>query len=247
MKSKIGNLLKTNWRILYGLYVFIYFPWFFTLEKKITLTHSGMHILNTAFDDAIPFIEWFIVPYTLWALYIVITVVVFYFKANDAEYRGLALSLIIGMSVALTICMIYPNGLTLRPDHVSDTIFGKMVTRLYASDTSTNVFPSIHVLNSLVVTFAILRSELFKEKKYIIVKLLSLTLCVLICLSTVFLKQHCIYDVLGAALLFVVLTKLIYYVDYSKVMEKLELKFQLKKKVKEYLVNDKSNYQLISN
>ena len=189
MKSKIGNLLKTNWRILYGLYVFIYFPWFFTLEKKITLTHSGMHILNTAFDDAIPFIEWFIVPYTLWALYIVITVVVFYFKANDAEYRGLALSLIIGMSVALTICMIYPNGLTLRPDHVSDTIFG-----------------------------------------------------VLICLSTVFLKQHCIYDVLGASLLFVVQTKLIYYVDYSKVMEKLELKFRLKKKVKEYLVNDKSNY-----
>lgn len=242
MKNKIGTFLKTNWRILYGLYVFIYFPWFFALEKKITLAYPGMHILNTSIDESIPFIEWFIIPYTLWAFYIVVTVVVFYFKANDTEYRHLALSLVIGMSVALTICMIYPNGLTIRPDNVSDTIFGKMVARLYQSDTSTNVFPSIHVLNSLIVTYAILKSELFRKKKYFIVKLASLVLCVLICLSTLFLKQHCVSDVLGGILLFMALTKLIYYVDYSRVFARLELKYGLKKKIKETIVNNKSDF-----
>ncbi|WP_081775513.1 phosphatase PAP2 family protein [Lachnospira multipara] len=240
MKDKLKRFFRENWRLLYGLYVFIYFPWFFTLEKKITLQTPGVHILNTSIDEAIPLIEWFIVPYILWAFYVVITVVYFYFKADDKEYRQLAMSLIFGMSIALTICMIYPNGLTLRPEHVSDSVFGRMITKLYISDTSTNVFPSIHVLNSLIVTFAIIKSKLFREKKFIIVKVCASILCVLICLSTLFLKQHCISDVLGAMLLFWVQTNLIYAVDYRKLYDRVRAK-AMEGKLKELIQNRRAD------
>jgi len=242
VKFSLKKLLAQNWRLIYGLYVFIYFPWFFYLEKKITLSYTGIHILNTSIDEAIPFVAWFIIPYTLWALYVVLTVVIFYFKANDAEYRRLALSLVIGMSIALAVCMIYPSGLTLRPDTLPDTMCGKMVARLYMTDTPTNVFPSIHVLNSLVINYAIFRSELFKEKKFIVVKLASLILCVLICLSTVFLKQHSLFDVVGAGILFVALTKLIYDVDYVRLYAGFLLKNQKKEKLREFLLKYRGNY-----
>lgn len=243
MREKIIKIVKENWRLWYGLYVFIYFPWFFWLEKKITITSPGIHILNTSLDEAIPFIEWFIIPYTLWALYVVATVVVFYFKANDIEYRHLAISLISGMSIALFICMIFPNGLTLRPDSVSDSILGQMVAKLYTSDTSTNVFPSIHVLNSLIVTYAIVKSELVADKKYFFIKAGSIILCILICLSTIFLKQHCLYDVIGGILLFWLLTNLIYNVDYAKIKSKIEIKLNERRKAKEYIIsNNKKDY-----
>ena len=50
-------------RCLYGLYVFIYMPWFFTLEHFIQPDMPGIHILNTPLDDKIPFCEYFIIPY----------------------------------------------------------------------------------------------------------------------------------------------------------------------------------------
>lgn len=76
---------------------------------------------------------------------------IYVFKADNKEFIQFALSLIIGMSLSLTICMIYPNGLTLRPDYIPDNFCGKIINALYTIDTSTNVFPSIHVYNSLAV------------------------------------------------------------------------------------------------
>ncbi len=95
-------------------------------------------------------------------LYVVAACIYMYFKADNKEFIQFALSLIIGMSLSLTICMIYPNGLTLRPDYIPDNFCGKIINALYTIDTSTNVFPSIHVYNSLAVNFALLRCKALK-------------------------------------------------------------------------------------
>ena len=58
-----------------------------------------------------------------------------YFKADNKEFIQFALSLIIGMSLSLTICMIYPNGLALRPDYIPDNFCGKIINALYTIDT----------------------------------------------------------------------------------------------------------------
>lgn len=211
-------LLKRNWRLCYALYTFIYLPWFFILEQVITPDTPGVHILNTPIDEAIPFCEYFIIPYVLWFFYILVACVYMVQQATDVEFRRFALSLIIGMSISLLICMIYPSGLNLRPTVLPDNIFGRMVAGIYASDTPTNVFPSIHVYNSLAVHIAFAKCQAMNKHK--IWKMLSLILCILICMSTVFLKQHSILDVIGAFILMGILYILIYVVDYSHTFKK---------------------------
>lgn len=70
---------------------------------------------------------------------------------------------------------------------------------LYQTDTCTNVFPSVHVYNSIGTHIAIMKSE--SLRKYKVVRVMSFILMVSICMATVFLKQHSIIDVVGAVLL----------------------------------------------
>jgi membrane-associated phospholipid phosphatase len=145
-------------------------------------------------------------------------------KADNKEFIRFALSLIIGMSVSMFICMIYPNGLTLRPDNIPDNIFGKLVTVLYATDTTTNVFPSIHVYNSIAVHTALSKCKALKDHKYIVNA--SLILCILICLSTIFLKQHSVYDVIGGIVLMAFMYFMLYILPERNAEAKCEAESQ---------------------
>ena len=118
---------KIWWRLLFALYAFIYLPWFFYLEHKITMDYPGIHILNGTIDSYIPFLEIFIIPYLLWFVYIAASCIYMVLKADNKEFIRFALSLIIGMSVSMFICMIYPNGLTLRPDNIPDNILESLL------------------------------------------------------------------------------------------------------------------------
>lgn len=207
---------KDHWRIWYISYVFIYLPWFFMVEKVITFDHPQLHIIHSHIDDIIPFCEIFIIPYCLWFLYIAVSCIFMFFKADDVEYRRFAWMLIIGMSVCMTICMFYPNGVAMRPDSLEhNNIFTRMISALWAADTSTNVFPSIHVYNSLVIHTALYKCRALENHKWI--HLISLILCILICFSTVFLKQHSIIDVVGAGVLMLIM----YYFMYVPAEERL--------------------------
>lgn len=172
------------------------------------MDYPNLHIINGPLDDMIPFCEVFIIPYFLWFAYIVASCVIMVLKADNQEFIRFALSLIIGMSLCMVICMVYPNGLTLRPNTLPDNAFGRLVAGLYATDTPTNVFPSIHVYNSIAVHTALSKCKTLKNHKGLLTG--SLILCILICMSTVFLKQHSLYDVGGAF----VLMGVMYYVLY---------------------------------
>lgn len=205
-------------RLLYGLYIFIYLPWFFILESCINETTPDIHILNRSIDEFIPFCEYFIIPYIFWVFYILGACIFMLYKATDKEFHQFGITLIAGMSLCLFICMVYPNGVQLRPNDLPDNIFGTIVNYLYLSDTPTNVFPSIHVFNSLAVHISLTKCEALKEHHHI--KWFSLITCILICMSTLFLKQHCVIDVIGACGLMVVLYVLIYVINYKKAPEK---------------------------
>ena len=119
-----------------------------------------------------------------------------------------------GMTIFLIVSTIYPNGHYLRPvyfDH--NNIFIQMVKMLYAADTPTNLFPSIHVYNSIAVNIAVWHSSNFKEKKW--VRFGSSILMVLIILSTMFLKQHSVFDVVTGIVLSVFMYSLVYTTDWS--------------------------------
>ncbi len=188
-------------------YFFIYLVWFFALERSVTTEYFSVHIW---LDDYIPFNEWFIIPYYLWFLYIFITVAYFFFTSREAFYRVTSY-LFIGMTICLIIYTIWPNGQDLRPNLDTlgrDNIFIHIIRKLYGTDTSTNVCPSIHVFNSIGACIAIWKSNALRKHKWIPVSATILT--VLICLSTMFLKQHSAFDVIAGIALSFVMYLLVY-------------------------------------
>ena len=119
-----------------------------------------------------------------------------------------------GMTIFLFISWVWPNGLDLRPETFPrDNFFTGLVADLYQRDTSTNVFPSIHVYNSIGVHLAVSHSERLRRRPAI--RLGSGILMVLICLSTVFLKQHSVIDLIGAVILAYIMCGIIYGYSWS--------------------------------
>ncbi len=186
-------------------YLIIYQMWFIYVERTVT---RRFHIVHTAVDDYIPFVEIFIVPYLLWFGYVAIAIAWFFFK-DVQDYYKLCIFLFVGMTVFLVISTIYPNGHYLRPRVFErDNIFISMVKGLYMIDTPTNLFPSIHVYNSIGVHLAVMHSEKLKERKW--VRRGSFIMMLLIIASTMFLKQHSVFDVVTGCVMALVMYTLVY-------------------------------------
>ena len=189
-----------NYPLLYiTLFTVIYFVWFMALEKF----REPVLIVHSQLDDMIPFCQYFVIPYLLWFLYIFGTFLFFLFTSKE-DVANVSRYMFTGMIACLVIYTILPTGLNLRPAVTGDDICSMLTTLVYSNDTSTNVCPSIHVFNSLAVTIVINRSRVIRHKR--IVKIATWTLAILICMSTVMLKQHSVIDVFwGSAMALILL------------------------------------------
>lgn len=205
------EFLKKYGHALLGLYLFIYLPCFVYLEAHVT---SDYYLIHCPLDDYIPFCEYFIIPYYFWFVFVAAGCVYFFFK-SQGECIRMGAYLIIGMSIAVAVCFIFPNGLgDFRPaEFPRENLFTDLVSFLYSADTSTNVLPSLHVYNTLVIVVAVFKSKTF-GRRHTAMKIAVSIIGVLICASTMFLKQHSVYDVLAAVFLAAVLYPLIYHTRF---------------------------------
>ena len=181
-----------------AVYMIFYMSVFTYVENR---TGVRLHLLSSRYDRLIPFCELFIIPYFMWFFYVAAGVLYVGIREQERrQYYLLITNLSIGMTLFLVISLLWPNGHTLRPATFSrDNIFTDMVRGLYLTDTSTNVFPSIHVFNSIAIHTTVAKCESLRKHPVIVRG--SLILCILIIASTLFLKQHTIVDVLGAFVL----------------------------------------------
>jgi membrane-associated phospholipid phosphatase len=191
--------------LIYGVFYLVWFHW---LEVNVTRNY---HIIHMAADDYIPFCEVFIIPYLLWFVYVSGVVIYFFFKDKEDYYKT-CVFLFTGMTIFLIISTLWPNGHHLRP-HVfpRENIFTDMIKALWRVDTPTNLWPSIHVYNSLGAHFAIIRSKAFENNKK--VKAGSLVMAVSIIASTMLIKQHSVFDVMTAFLMAAVMYSIVYRHD----------------------------------
>lgn len=214
LKSKLSSFFERYKHLWCMSYFIVYLLWFAYLERTVT---TRFHIIHVALDDYIPFCEYFVIPYILWFAYVAWGFV-FTATHNRDDFYKLCGFLFTGMTVFLIISTLYPNGHYLRPYYFTHHNFCTTLCGwLYASDTSTNLFPSIHVYNSLGVHFAVLNSKDLKHKKT--VKIFSWILCVSIILSTMFIKQHSVFDVITALLLGTVMYNVIYIRKTSNISQ----------------------------
>lgn len=189
----MSNSLKAKMKYWWtALYCPLYMLCFMLIEKR----NQQVTIVSIGIDHKIPFLEIFIVPYLIWFPYIVGMFLIFFFKDKE-EFIRMIKYLYMGMTLFIIISYLFPNGLDIRPAYFErDNIFVRLVQMIYRNDTSTNVVPSIHAYNSIVVMIAALKSEKVLTKNW--QKQTCCVISVLIVLSTVFVKQHSVLDVFAA-------------------------------------------------
>ncbi len=221
MKQKFLSFVEKNKHLLILLYFFIYLVWFHYVENTVT---ARFHVIYTPLDDLIPFCEYFVVPYLLWFAYIAWGIAYFALR-NKNEYYKLCAFLFAGMTIFLIVSTVYPNGHYLRPAYFTHhNIFTTLCGFLYQTDTATNLFPSIHVYNSIGVHLAVTHSSEFKNNR--IVRLLSGALAISIILSTMFIKQHSTFDVLTAFLLAFIMYRVVYVHGFTGTPQRLSRRKQ---------------------
>lgn len=165
------------------------------------------HIVHCFFDDLIPFCEYFIIPYYFWFAFL-IGMIVYGFFWDFSALKNYMKFTSITYTVTFIIYVLYPTAQDLRPQElIGNRFFINIVEYAYSVDTNTNVCPSIHVLGSMAVCFAAMKSRVFGTKMW---KTVFLTVTVLISMSTLFVKQHSVIDLVAA----VVLGALVYPIVY---------------------------------
>lgn len=179
---------------LYLIVLPVYLALFFITEHFIG-SDAAYTVIYHPLDDLIPFCEWFYIPYVLWYPFMGLVGLYLAFKDGTGFKRYMTY---IGISffTAIALFAIFPNGQDLRPDLNAlgrDNLFTRAVAALYVADTNTNVCPSLHVVGSMAAVFGILHHP--RLRKTVWLPIVGILLAVLICLSTVFLKQHSVVDV----------------------------------------------------
>ncbi len=216
MKKNIGKLVgrpidRNYWLDILKLltpvliYAPIYMIWFIYIEK-----HRFAHyaVIHTVVDDMIPFVEAFVIPYYMWFAYVSLTLLFFMFCCDVEDYYKNFAFLATGMTIFLIISSLFPNMHQLRPVVMPrDNIFTHLVGIIYSHDTPANLWPSIHVYNSIGSMIAIHRSKRFKTRGKIISDIIGTS----IILSTLFIKQHSMYDVITAFIMAIILYLFIYH------------------------------------
>lgn len=177
------------------------------LERIVAVGYYNL--IYSPLDDKIPFQEWFLIPYVLW--YICLAGMQLYTLLYDVKaFRTHMKFLTISMTISTVIFIVYPSCQNLRPEVLPrENLLTGIVQMLYAIDTNTNVFPSEHAIGALVVLLSSLHTKgLRSPLKTTVFTIVT----ILICMSTVFLKQHSILDVIAA----VPTTLVAYWICYGR-------------------------------
>ncbi len=188
----------------------IYFAMYFLTENLIPAEQC--HVIHCKLDDLIPFCEWFLLPYVFWYGLIVFSLI--YFALYDVDsFKKLQTYIIITQAVAVTVYILYPNCQNLRPQTFPrKNLLTDCIGLLYAVDTNTGVCPSLHCAYSIGIASVWLRAKgvRWQAKAFVVFW------AILICLSTMFIKQHSAVDFFAAIPVCLLAEILVFGVFYKK-------------------------------
>ena len=166
---------------------------FFYAERLQSM--RDYHVVHCALDDLIPFNELFLIPYLFWFVFL-IGMHLYTLRYDVETFRKMMHFIILTYSAALVLFFLFPTCQHLRPEvFPRDNALTRFMAAFYRFDTNTNVCPSLHVVGSLAVVFAAWHSPRFQTRGW---RAAFAVTGGLISVSTVFLKQHSLWDVAAA-------------------------------------------------
>lgn len=170
------------------------FGLFFLIVERLWI-REYYYPISCSLDAAIPFCEYFLIPYLFWFVFLV-GIHIYTLLYDTESFKKLMRFIMLTYSVAMIIYIIFPNCQELRPVVFKrDNLFTRFLSGFYQFDTNTNVCPSIHVIGSVAVMLCAWHSKHFGTSGWRIAFGIA---AFLISVSTVFLKQHSVLDVLAA-------------------------------------------------
>ena len=189
---------------------------------------GNINSLVTSLDQTIPFLKIFILPYITWYGYIIIGLIYLCMKNRKAYYSSL-ISLNIGIVICYIIYALFQTTVP-RPVVTNSDILSQLVNIIYKNDNPFNCFPSMHV----TTTYIIMKGINYNENN-IITSLIFNIIGILIIISTQFIKQHVVLDLIFAMLLSEVIFRFINNYtkeDIAKMKSKLSSIWIIKSKLK---------------
>lgn len=188
---KLGTV--PDYRHFWLLSIWVVYLLFYVVVEHVVTTDYWVSYLPL--DDKIPFCEYFIVPYCMWHPLLALMTAYLAFYDRDTFCKFMTF-VAVGLISALLVCLIFPNGQNLRPAEFSrHNVFTWLVGRIYAADNCANVCPSMHVIGCFALTAACFESPGLRRRH---LQWIMLPLCILISISTVFVKQHSVLDIFVA-------------------------------------------------
>ncbi len=189
-KLRFNNITSPQYsHLLYLLFWPIWGVVFAMLEGRDNIEY---HVVECDLDSMIPFCEFFVIPYLFWFAFL--AGMLLYGLFFDVEtFRKMSQFIIITYMATALIYVIWPSQQLLRPVSFDrQNLFTRFMEHFYAFDTNTNVCPSLHVIGSMAALFAGWHSIHFRKWPW---RIPFIMITILICLSTVFLKQHSALDI----------------------------------------------------
>ena len=150
---------------------------------------TNIHVIGNGIDTYIPYVGLFVICYCSWFVMLFAIPYMLYQKDKKMLAKYIVCHFF-GVLTCYIIFLIYPTTV-IRPEILTNNIFDKLVGFIYLIDTPTiNCMPSIHCLLSMLFILTAWCSKKFNTKFKIIVTIIS----ILIMLSTLFIKQHAVID-----------------------------------------------------
>lgn len=193
-KLRPGNLNSETFRHVKLLLFWPVFGLLFSFVERFYPVQQ-YYVMHCRLDDWIPFNEYFLIPYLFWFVFMIGTLLYTLFYDTQA-FTKMMRFVIFTYSITMAVYLLFPTCQELRPESFErDNLLTRFVAGFYQFDTNTNVCPSIHVLGSFAAMFGGWSCRELQKPGW---KIVYAVITVLICMSTVFLKQHSILDVLAA-------------------------------------------------
>lgn len=150
--------------------------------------------LSGVMDYHIPFIPVFIIPYVLAFVQWIVGYIVIARQGKEYCKRVMGGEMLAKLIVGI-IFLTFPT-MMLRGEVTGSDVFSQAVAHLYRIDAPTNLFPSIHCLESYICMKSALEMKDVDRRYRISMVIMS----ILVFMSTVFIKQHVILDFFGAVI-----------------------------------------------
>ena len=171
---------------------------------------SEYHIISSIIDT--PIIKYFVYFYDLWYPFILINTFIIY-KSDIKLFYTLIATMLTGALLSHITFLVYPS-MVVRPIIEVKSFTDFILDFTYKTDTPpVNCLPSMHCVYCFVTSYYIIKCKNININK----RLAIITFSFLIVLSTLFIKQHIIEDVI-LSFIYTIISILLVYHNKEKII-----------------------------